>query len=569
MLLSHRRRRNAYMNRGFSGERKTSWMRIVAVLVLLFIAYSLVMRVLHWFGVGNPVERSAAVVSIDSGTVNVSIDGASAQRAENGMKIYAGDSVVSGAGSHAVVTAFDGTRVRLDDNTELSLSASIRGKEESALTFVLKTGRVWVETPSVKAFSGTIVRSIAAPSFTYVLPSHTQALVGASSLAVFSGDGLGVSVQSRRNNAISIGEGQKWIVTNPDGLERDLYAYRSPLDVSITSIPFVIGSQSLFKSTPVNLGGSQPLGDVLLITSPAQGAELGSSVTIAGRVGAGVAKVEIDGTNVPVDAATRSFTQTMIPPDGTSDLTIDIQALDGEGNVLADAKRVLKRSSISVYAPPNIESPAKSGETYRTQKEEFVIRGTAPKGATGIMVNDYALQLFDPEKGTWSYLAAVRLGNMKPGKNEFNVYALYGGSGGIPDRSQPALITILLEEGPVGVVPPGTGSSSAAGNASSSVKPQNNAPLTPGVLKVSAPDTTQPLRGTGTLIEGVTSSKTETLWVNDYRLQLYKPGKTTWNYIASPTLKNLKEGRNEFTVIARNEKGEVLDKLVFTIEYQP
>ena len=384
------------------------------------------------------------------------------------------------------------------------------------------------------------------------------------SLAVFSAEGLGVHVQSRRHDPIVIGEGQKWMVENAESLAADLYSYRTPLDTSITLLPFVVSSQEFLRSTPIAIGTIGQTNETLVLTSPELNSELrGSSIIIAGRVGPDVVTVQINGRNVPIDSATRSFTQTMIPPDGTGDITIEVQALDEAGSLLANVQRIVKRSSVSIFAAPGIDSPAKAGETYRTSKEEFVLRGTAPKGATGIMVNDYVLQLFDAEKGTWSYLAATRLSNLVRGQNVYNVYALYGSANGVPEKSPPATITILLEAGAEGVVQPGTTSS-----ATSSVTPLNNAPLLPGTVKITAPDASVPLRGTGALIEGTTSSTTDSIWVNDYRLQLYKAGKTTWNYIASPDLQNLRPGKNTFVIVARNAKGEVLDRLELVLSYE-
>jgi ABC-type transport system substrate-binding protein len=64
------------------------------------------------------------------------------------------------------------------------------------------------------------------------------------------------------------------------------------------------------------------------------------------------------------------------------------------------------------------------GKDFTTKETYFVIRGTNPTSATGIVVNGYALKKFTPEKGTWSYIASVDLGTLKPGKNVYTVYYL-------------------------------------------------------------------------------------------------------------------------------------------------
>jgi hypothetical protein len=153
---------------------------------------------------------------------------------------------------------------------------------------------------------------------------------------------------------------------------------------------------------------------------------------------------------------------------------------------------------------------------------------------------------------------------MKTGTNVYQIYAL-DASG---NKSQAATITIIQGgEGPEGVV-----TSAASSGAATSTGPlPNNAPLMPGSLSVTAPTagTAHAETGTGFLIEGITSAKTATISVNDYTLQLYKAGKTTWNYIADVSLNNLKPGKNTYSIVARNEKNEILDKLEYVVDYQP
>ncbi|MEK7218456.1 MAG: hypothetical protein AAB728_03245, partial [Patescibacteria group bacterium] len=99
--------------------------------------------------------------------------------------------------------------------------------------------------------------------------------------------------------------------------------------------------------------------------------------------------------------------------------------------------------------------------------------------------------------------------------------------------------------------------------------PQND-PLAPGTLRVTG-DAAQAgfsATGTGFLLEGTTVPQTDSVWVNDYRLQLYAAGKTFWNYIASPELKTLREGSNTFTVVARDSEGQILDKMEVKVEYR-
>ena len=100
----------------------------------------------------------------------------------------------------------------------------------------------------------------------------------------------------------------------------------------------------------------------------------------------------------------------------------------------------------------------------------------------------------------------------------------------------------------------------------------NNAPLKPGTLQITAPTAgtlhEAALSGTGVefLIEGTVPQGTHSVWVNEYQLQLYTPGKLFFNYIASTKLQTLKRGTNTYTIVARDKAGQVLDRMEYVIK---
>ncbi|MBU1934504.1 hypothetical protein KKF04_00450, partial [Patescibacteria group bacterium] len=71
------------------------------------------------------------------------------------------------------------------------------------------------------------------------------------------------------------------------------------------------------------------------------------------------------------------------------------------------------------------------------------------------------------------------------------------------------------------------------------------------------------------VIEGVASSNTNEIKVNDYILQRYSPGQTGWSYIASTDLDTLAEGENKYAVRAYDEDGNEIGAQDFTITYTP
>ena len=93
----------------------------------------------------------------------------------------------------------------------------------------------------------------------------------------------------------------------------------------------------------------------------------------------------------------------------------------------------------------------------------------------------------------------------------------------------------------------------------------------PGTLAVTGPAAGTQFTATGSefLLEGTTPKSTASVWVNGYKLQLYTPGKTFWNYIAKVEFKTLKVGTNVYKIVARNAKDEILDVLEYTVTYNP
>ncbi len=189
--------------------------------------------------------------------------------------------------------------------------------------------------------------------------------------------------------------------------------------------------------------------------------------------------------------------------------------------------------------------------------------GTAPDGAAGIQVNDYKLQLFKRGDKTWKYLAAVEFKNLQYGENKFDAFALSEDG----SKSDAVTLTVVVEQ-------PGTSSAPAASSGSNVVSTPilNNDPLEPGTLTITGPSTGEPFAASGTgelLIEGKSPRGASTLWVNDYQLRLFEPKKGFWNYIASTKLGTLKRGANTYVIVARNDKGEVIDRVTYIINFQP
>lgn len=572
----HRRRR--YGDSPTPATKKLS-SKAVSAAVLLVLVVFLGSKTLSFFGVGNAIRATAAMLEVEgSGIVNVSVDGGPLKRAENDLKLYAGDTVVSSPRNYATLSFFDGTVVRIDESTQIDIVESMQGEEKSTLKTELHEGTLWVATPPLSTFSGSITRTIASPYISVSIPSKAEVVMAPRSISVFSADGLGLTVTvAGTNETVIVGEGQQF--TLPIGGEEspDLYVHRNPLNPQQILSEFVEQSRNRYAGiqakdsedtadTTVN-----PTNEVILeVRSPKDGTTIDSSIVeVSGRIGEDVDKVRINGYLANVDNGT--FTQELALPD-EDEVNITIEAVDENGVVISEALRTVHRNR-KPPEPPTITSPASAGETYRTASTEIEISGKAPEGAIGIIVNDYRLQLFQPGDTDWSYLANVTFDNYKFGTNVYNVIAINRGG----YRSEVATITVILAEGvDEGVVTEGEGVEGE------SVAPQppktaeeaelpNNLPLMPGSITMYSPATgtefaTSELEN---LIEGNVPAETDSVWVNGYKLRLFEPGKGFFNYIASTDLNTLKRGRNTYEIIARSDSGHILDKVEYVITLQP
>jgi hypothetical protein len=544
-------------------------MTLLSALVVLFLLFQAV----RWmFGMGNHIERVALTVEVDPGAmVSVALDGGPLQRAEDTLRLFENDVISTGAESIAAFWAFDGLYGRLDEHTDFALVQSDRGSLQSSLHFRLNRGTLWIAVPDQEAYSGSIVRTVTTEAFRAELTPGSEMVISNRSILVFTAEELGVKVWIPSfEKEIFIGEGQQYTLPASPELARSPYAYRSPLDMGALRSAFVEESREQRSVGKENVKRGQleenfPVpAQSLSIETPADGAFIReATVLISGTFGEGIDRVRVNGHLAALDREKGTFSQQIAIGDNPSTL-ITVEGLLENGIAALQLQRTVQKDVLPPQSP-TITEPSAQGTTYRTAQDELIIRGSAPTDAVGILVNDYRLQLFRPSDATWSYLASKKLQNLRDGRNLFEVFALDNAG----NKSPAATLEILVEEGQEGIVV--NESNAMSVGQSSSVPMLRNAPLLPGSLVVTGPTPGERHTATGSevLIAGTTVSETHSVWVNDYKLRLYIPGKTTWNYIASTAYQTLRSGTNRYTIISRNAKGEILDKEEYTIVYNP
>jgi len=553
---------------------------IIGIVVIIGVLFFLGSWVLNLFGVGNTISRTAVTLMVEGGgNVRVSIEGGEFKRAENDQKLFPGDTVTTGPGGHAQLYFFDGSRGRLDELSEIAIVESYVGETMSKINVRVTQGALWISTPTLQTFSGAIVRSINTPVLEAKLPSRSESIIRSRSIVVFAADGIGVTIENKDIVIpIIVGEGQQFTMPSEIKSDEDLYKYRSPLDPLALKSSFVADSRKSGRARTSGGETTSPVvvnagNETLVVLSPENDITVQKSViVVSGTISKAVNRVRINGYTAEIDEKTGTFNLELALPE-QDEVEIIIAALDEGGDLLSEVRRQIKRDREPPEAP-TITSPATNGQTYRTVRGRFTIDGTAARGTTSIVVNDYRLQLFKPGDERWSYLASTTIDNLKPGKNIYNVYAFNEGG----YKSDVATLTILIEEGQEGVVDtPSTGDSSSsvavqqASSSSEGYTPKDNDPIQPGSLRVFAPTSGDEHTATGSavLIEGNTSTATDSIWVNDYRLRLYEPGKDFWNYIADIGLGTMSRGRNFYQIVALDAAGRVLDKANYVVIFRP
>jgi len=138
---------------------------IIRTLILLLVAavilYFIGRGIFKLFNIGNGELRSAVnIVAEGQGTVNVSLEGGLLQRVTDKIPLYEDDKVSAGSNGHARLSFLDTTMMRTDVNTDVTIGDSATTEDSAMIGVELTKGSLWVKTPALATYSGTILRTI-------------------------------------------------------------------------------------------------------------------------------------------------------------------------------------------------------------------------------------------------------------------------------------------------------------------------------------------------------------------------------------------------------------------------
>ncbi len=223
-----------------------------------------------------------------------------------------------------------------------------------------------------------------------------------------------------------------------------------------------------------------------------------------------------------------------------------------------------KESSTDIESP-KIISP-KNGIKIPASEDTVKIEGTASLDTFQIEINGFSLTKFNPGDKKWTYFAASKFGTLVSGENKFSIVAVSRDG----KRSIPTLLTIFYE-------------------GKTKIKKENKKidPKTiqtnlfskpPIVTSFPAPTITSPnlfdsngvykTASSIVTIKGKVSPNTKSIKINGFKLRKFKLGDTTFSYIANAAYGNMKEGLNNYHVVAHDIDNKFAETNI-KIQYTP
>jgi hypothetical protein len=165
----------------------------------------------------------------------------------------------------------------------------------------------------------------------------------------------------------------------------------------------------------------------------------GGIVVISGTVPAGTTKVTVEQV---IDGKTDSYVLSKFKTGDTEwsynvaekygnlkegENTYSVYAYDEKGEKSEAAEVTITYEKEKVEITDKLEAPVVlkfNGSSSSTVTTGTVLVEGSVKGAQSVVVDGYTLSKFEAGATTWSYSAKETLGNLKPGVNEFEVYAV-------------------------------------------------------------------------------------------------------------------------------------------------
>ncbi len=425
----------------------------------------------------------------------------------NGSKVKLGDSVKTLKNAKGVIIFYDGTMLRLDEDTQVTLVDISKKSDYQEILIYLNTGKIWVNKPKQ-----TVIRK-------------TDFLIN-TNYASYAITGTIFDLEKNTEEILRVIKGQVQvdIIEESEGKNR-----------SIESIPVGIGQQITLNERVMKEYYERKSPSVLGVLDPI------------------FQTTEWYLWNIREDENPTDFAKDGPGLIFDSESTPD-NALSGNSTADASGSSVtVKKSELSA---PTLTSPKSSSIV--TAKDTQSLSGKASDGTKKILLKqllagDEAVQKilvnsFDADALTWSYEISAAKGNLKPGNN---VYEFVGIDENAAETESLKVEIEYQSAEPDLVID----------------KPAIEKPTVTSVDGKSYKEGMVVTKD-GFAISGGAKGA-DAVWVDDFKLNKYQPGDATWSYNIKVSYGNLKPGLNSYQVYGVTEDGKKSPILTVKIDYQP
>ncbi|MBU1992839.1 MAG: FecR family protein [Patescibacteria group bacterium] len=441
---------------------------IICVGVILVLSYQL------YVTITEEVTEDKVYVHVAAGKAKFLPWGTSNwQNVYSGMNLLPGDALRTSKEGRAVLEFFNGSYVRLESNSEIILQEVVREDEFDNMTLVLNDGEIWIDEHAdigkTSAFSvrtqNVLFRSVG------------------TTFDVANDDFEGVRVMRGKVNAeiiiyeegeevvvetIEVGIGQEVLLSETEILDlkarkslnvlaaisdefedADWYQWNMKEDLTPTNFVADVTEEGEIPQERVavrpmevddDFEDTDPPGFPVILEPADENREVAKGpVTISGTTDPDTQKIIIE--TITEGDSERYTLSKYIPGSTTWSYTVS----EGYGNLKPGENRYL------IYAVDealNESTPSELVVNYTKPTQEQLGEFSAPiavsyngsfsnevtksvvlvkgqvSGAVSVTINDYTLTQFKPGDKEWLYYANEQHGNMNPGLNEYNVYAM-------------------------------------------------------------------------------------------------------------------------------------------------
>lgn len=530
-------------------QRKKSYLPLIVVVLAIVATIWLLWFLLSKISFGSTVQTSFTVSSSTPEQISVRI-GEDWNQNVTDIKLYEKNELRTNNGFATMYSAI-GEELLLDHNTDLEIIKASSSDDSSRWHMKLSAGTIFVTT---KTQSMPIERVMTLADFSVNIPDGVQAFITSNGVHVLQDNTVGLALEfDSLEEPIIVGEGQSFTLDS-DAIPTTVdafYALRKPLQREL--IPDRLREQVRVNGTTSD---ALPLLTTITIDQPIDKAEINTStVQVSGKVTEDITTVEINNESITLNDANEFSVELSVP---LGSFTIATIAKNAEGVTVEEDIRTITRTQASTAQPLTltITEPVAAGQTFTTNSDTVIIRGTVGTDAMSIKVNDYTLQLYEAGEATWQYIAQTALNNFSAGTNTYRVQATTADGTTSPEQ----IITIIKSDAAA------VSSQSTSSQSSTSVATSTSAAIIRTGPTAAA---TYQTSNDNIVIEGTIRGQAASVWVSGYQLQLFNPERGIWNYLANTDLQTLTAGTNTYRIEARDADGTVLDSNTLTITYTP